>query len=85
MSSRDGKIENSSGSFIFMLISNIIIDKDIFIIIMTSNKNGGMGIIISNTITITKAATALFKIRFMSYLIFLFSLYTYTRISATAP
>ena len=87
MSSRDGKIENSSGDLMHMLISRIIRDMEIFIMIMTSSKNGLSGIISSSTIITTNSATELLSNLFIIYFIysvFFFSLYTYTRISATA-
>ena len=83
MSSRDGKIENSSGDLMLMLISRIIRDMEIFIMIMTSSKNGLSGIISSSTIITTNSATELLSNLFIIYFIysvFFFSLYTYTRI-----
>ena len=63
--SREGNIENSSDSFIFILISNITSDIDILSINITSNINGLSGIISNNTITITNRDTALFKSSFI--------------------
>ena len=59
ISSRDGKMENSSASLIFMLISRIMIARDIFNIIITSIKNGLNGTIKSSTMATTASETAL--------------------------
>ena len=60
--SSDGKMENSSASLIFILISRMINPTDIFRIIITSRKNGLIGMINSSTIMTTINDTALFNI-----------------------
>lgn len=84
--SMDGKIENSSGSLIFMLISKMINEMEIFKIIKTSNTNGFNGMINNSTIITTITATALFNSFFIFYSrLFLFFRKTCTRTSATTP
>ena len=58
INNREGNMENSSGSRIFMLTSRIIREMEIFITIKTSSKNGLSGIINSSTITMTNKDTA---------------------------
>ncbi len=93
--SSDGKMENSSASLIFILISRMINPTDIFRIIITSRKNGLIGMIKSSTIMTTINDTALFNI-FLIFVIFytifwflytsfLFKRKISTSISATIP
>lgn len=67
--SRAGKMENSNGSLMFMVINKIIMEREIFMIIITSNKNGGNGIINRSTIVITKITTEFFSKFFILYTI----------------
>ncbi len=83
--SRDGKIENSSASLIFILTSRMISETAIFKIIITSRKKGLNGMINSSTIITTINDTTLFNIFFIFYSNFLFRRNTSTRISATTP
>ena len=61
----EGKIENSSGSLIFIVISRMISETDIFMMKNISNINGFNGITNNNTITITNNEIALLRIFFM--------------------
>ena len=60
-SSRDGNIENSSASEIFMVIIRIIIAKPILTISKKSSRKVGSGMIKNKTMTTTPNATALSK------------------------
>ena len=57
--SREGKIENSRDSLIFIVISRIINDNDILSIKNISITNGFKGMNIKRTITITNNEMAL--------------------------
>jgi len=67
ISSREGKIENSKGSRMVMVITKIIMDKDIFSIIATSTKGAGSGIINNNMIVSTKNTTEYLNKFFIRY------------------
>ena len=64
-SSSEGKMENSNGSEMLMVIMRIIMDREIFRIIRTSSTGAGSGITRNNTMTTTISDMALFKIRFI--------------------
>lgn len=83
--SKDGKMENSNASLMFILTNRIIRDIAIFSIIITSRKKGLNGMINSSTIITTINDTALFNTFFIFYTNFLFIRNTSTRISATTP
>ena len=95
-SSRDGNIENSNASEIFIVISKITMDKEILTMIRTSSRNVGSGKIRKSTITTTNSEMMLLKSRLMAVLLKCspasltgysvpFIRYRYTRTSATAP
>ena len=56
-SSRDGKMENSRGSRMVMVVTRIIMERDIFNIIATSTRPAGSGMINSSMIISTKSTT----------------------------
>ena len=57
--SSDGKIENSSDSFVYIVISRITSDIPIFTTNIISSSHVGSGIMIRNTASITNTVTAL--------------------------
>ena len=57
ISSSDGKIENSNGSWILIVITRIIIDNAMLITIATSTSPAGNGIINSRITVSTKSTT----------------------------
>jgi len=57
INSRDGKMENSSGSRIVIVVTRIIMDRDIFIIIATSTTPAGSRIINSSMMASIKSTT----------------------------
>ena len=57
ISSSDGKIENSSGSRIVMVMTSIIIEREIFKMIATSTMDAGSGIIKRSMMVITNKTT----------------------------
>ena len=56
-SSGDGKMENSRGSRMVMVVTRIIMERDIFNIIATSTRPAGSGMINSSMIISTKSTT----------------------------
>ena len=56
ISSREGKMENSSASEMVMVIIRITMDREILIIISTSSRAGARGIIRNMTMTTTMRA-----------------------------
>ena len=63
--SNDGKMANSNGFRMFIVINKITRDIDKLNIIIISRAKGGSGISNSNTIATTKKEIALFNIRFI--------------------
>ena len=57
ISRSEGKMENSSGSRMVMVITRIIIENDIFRMIATSTMPAGMGMIKSSITVITNRTT----------------------------
>ena len=55
--SSEGNMANSSGSRIVMVITRIIMERDIFKIIATSTSAAGIGMISSNTTVSTNSTT----------------------------
>jgi len=68
MSSREGKMENSRASDIFMVISRIITERAMLMTRRTSSIKVGRGKIRNSTTTTTNRETALSSIRFMGIL-----------------
>lgn len=64
-------MENSKGSRMVMVITRIIIDKDIFSMIATSTKAGGSGIISNKMIVSTKNTTEYLNKLFIGCSVFL--------------
>ena len=58
-------MENSSVSFMFMVISSITMDSDMFITSSTSRRKVGRGRIRNSTTTTTNSEIELFSIRFI--------------------
>lgn len=65
MSSSEGKMENSSGSEMLMVIIRIMMDNEMFKMISTSSTGAGSGITRNSTMTTTISDMALLKIRFI--------------------
>lgn len=63
----DGKIENSSGSFMYMVIRRITSDKAILTTNSISSSHVGSGMIIRKIARITNTVTMLFIIFFTVY------------------
>ena len=63
--SSDGYMENSSVSFMFMVISSITMDRDMFITRRMSRRKVGRGRIRNSTTTTTNREIELFSIRFI--------------------
>ncbi len=61
MSSMDGKTENCSEFFTYMVISKIRIDKVMFKMNIMSKRNVGRGMMIKAIIMITKTVITLFR------------------------
>ncbi len=55
ISSNDGNMENSSGSLIVMVITRIIIERDILMMIATSTSPTGSGMISSRIMVSTNS------------------------------
>ena len=73
MSSREGKMENSSASEMLMVIIRIMMDREMFTTISTSNTGADSGITRKRTMTTTISDMALFKIRLIVLLLPAFS------------
>ena len=63
----DGKIENSSGSFMYMVIRRITSDKAILTTNIISSSHVGSGMMIRKIARITNTVTMLFIIFFTVY------------------
>ena len=57
-SSSEGKMENSRASRMVMVIIRIMIDREMFRMIITSSIAGGSGMMRNSTITTTASTTA---------------------------
>ena len=61
ISSMEGNIENSSGSFMYMVIRRMTSESDIFTTKSISSSQVGSGMIIRNIARITNTVTMLFS------------------------